>query len=206
MSRSVLEFKKTLYETNIPREIQAIIWDFYVSKSMANSSSQKRAISDFGMRQIPIREMRSIANLTSKEYYKMMACSTIDFTLKKLDLEITKRIKTNNNFSVVGTDIDITTPRLCCLMPFKVNEEGKVEKTESEAVCLLNHIRNSFAHGNTYFLDNGNVLLEDKNREKVTARILLSVAALIEWINLIDKDERYYPHIESNIDSWLSKT
>lgn len=60
------------------------------------------------------------------------------------------------------------------------------------AESILTHIRNAFAHGNTYFFENGNTLLEDKNRNIITARILLKLQTLLDWIGLIDKEQRFY--------------
>lgn len=56
--------------------------------------------------------------------------------------------------------------------------------------CLFRHIRNAFAHGNTYFFENENVLLEDKDGKKVTARILIPQQALLEWTGIIDKSRK----------------
>lgn len=45
----------------------------------------------------------------------------------------------------------------------------------------------------TYFFDNGNVLLEDKDqRGTITARIILRMQTLLDWITLIDREQRYY--------------
>ena len=65
---------------------------------------------------------------------------------------------------------------------------------------MFTHIRNAFAHGNTYFFENGNVLLEDKDGNKITARILIAVQTLVDWIRLIDKDSIIYPVLSEEIE------
>lgn len=45
---------------------------------------------------------------------------------------------------------------------------------------MFAYIRNTFAHGNTYYFDNENVLLEDKDQRKITAWILIPMQALLE--------------------------
>ena len=63
---------------------------------------------------------------------------------------------------------------------------------ESRIKALFRHMRNSFAHGNTYFFDNNMVLLEDKDGGKITATILLPVHSLVDWIFIVDKNGNYY--------------
>lgn len=72
------------------------------------------------------------------------------------------------------------------------NENIKLENKENHILCLMRHIRNTFAHGNTYFFDNDNMLLEDKDGEKITASILISKRSLLDWIKIIDKDSKFY--------------
>lgn len=50
--------------------------------------------------------------------------------------------------------------------------------------CLFRHIRNSFSHANTYFFDNDYMLLEDKEKNRITARILIKQQTLLDWIKI----------------------
>lgn len=68
-----------------------------------------------------------------------------------------------------------------------------------KAESILTHIRNAFAHSNTYFFDNNMVLLEDKSKGIITAEILLPMKILLDWIKLIDKDEKISLHKERKI-------
>lgn len=68
---------------------------------------------------------------------------------------------------------------------------------ESKLTAFFRHIRNAFAHANTYFFDNGIVLLEDKDKSKLTAAILIKQQTLLDWIKVIDKGENYYVLIDA---------
>lgn len=195
MKVKISSYKKSVYETNINKEMQALIWDFYVTRSFANSASQKRAVKDFGRQVIPFKEMIAIAGI-SEENCKILPCTTMKNTITKLEFDTEQK----NNGVMQEVEIDIDTPRMCCLQAFTVSEELKVEtKSSSQADCLFTHIRNAFAHGNTYFFDNGNVLLEDKDRRKITAKILIAVEILIKWIELIDVNHTVYPELDDGV-------
>lgn len=188
---TVSQYKKSIYEIGLSKEEEAVIWDFYVTRSFAASASQKRTIKEFGYSQIPLKQMLELAGITN-DTCKILPCTTMPSTIKSLGLETSAKDK-NGNKVEIGIDID--TPRLCCIQKFTVTDEQGISPAGSAAECLLTHIRNSFAHGNTYFFDNGNVLLEDKDGNKITARILIPVRLLLEWIILIDKNGTVYPNL-----------
>ena len=57
---------------------------------------------------------------------------------------------------------------------------------ETMLSCLFRHIRNSLAHNNTYFFDNGNVLFVDFDTNKeLSAMLLIRQQVLLEWRELI---------------------
>ena len=84
----------------------------------------------------------------------------------------------------------------------QIDEYGKIRITDTDGnrmISLFRHIRNALAHGNTYFFENGFMMLADRNEKKDdTARIILPISALLEWIWIIDKNERYY--VKSDYD------
>ena len=83
--------------------------------------------------------------------------------------------------------------RLYVLHPIQSQTKIHQKEKVGEAESVLTHIRNAFAHGMTYFFDNRNVLLEDKDqRGIITARIILKMQTLLDWITLIDREQRYY--------------
>lgn len=92
-------------------------------------------------------------------------------------------------------EIDIDKVRLACIQPYTIVDRNKPTGRQSKSVCLLTHMRNSFAHGNTYWFDNGNVLLEDKSAGSsgtTTSMILMKAETLVEWIKAIDIDATFY--------------
>ena len=183
MQLNVYPYKKSIYEIGLPKEQEAMIWDFYVTKSIAGSSSQQRSLSDYGLKKIPFDDMLSIAGIDC-EHKVILLANSINKTL-------------NNNGLDIGTekspiDIDVDIPRIVCLTPYSIADTDKPKPKVGEGESVLTHIRNSFAHGNTYFFPNGNVLLEDKNRNIITSRILIHLQTLLDWIQLIDHKQNFY--------------
>lgn len=72
----------------------------------------------------------------------------------------------------------------------KLLENGEVDVTNDETrmECLFRHIRNSLAHNHTYVFENGSILLEDADNQRITARILLKKYALLDWIRVVRKE------------------
>lgn len=185
---AVQPYKKSINESSFSSEQIAMIWDFYVTKSIAASASQKRTPADYGKKTWPWKDMCIKANL-SKENIKILLADSINKTIEKLDLsiEIGKgKFKREN-------PINIDIPKIACLTPYSIFDEDLPKPKFGEAESVLTHIRNAFAHGNTYFFENQFVLFEDKDsRGNITARILLSQRTLIDWISIIDSEQRYY--------------
>lgn len=191
----VQAFKKSINESSFSSEQVAMIWDFYVTKSIAASASQKRTPKDYGHKTIPWKEMCAIANLIDRNV-KILPANSINKTLENLDL----CIEVGRGNSKQNNPIDIDTPRIACLSPFSVADEELPKAKIGDAESVLTHIRNAFAHGNTYYFDNQFVLFEDKDtRGQITARIVLSQQTLIDWIEKIDTDGRYYTIVQTPI-------
>lgn len=189
MAKAIVQnFKKSIKDSGFSENEINIIWDFYVTKSVAASASQKRTPSDYGSRSLPWSEMKTAAGFTS---IKILAANSINKTLADLDLDIDERGQKNK---VLGPkEIDIDYSRLACVTPYTIADEEEPKAKIGEAESVLTHIRNAFAHGNTYFFDNGFMLLEDKSNGVITARIMMKRSTLIEWIHIVDKEGRYYP-------------
>ncbi len=171
-------YKKSIYDVGLPREQEAAIWDFYVTKSIANSASQKRSISDYGWSKIPFKEMTNSAGI-SEDNIKILLATSINETLRQFELDRGSEKKENN--------IEIDILKIVCSTPFTIADENPPKARFGDAESVLTHIRNAFAHGNTYFFDNGNVMLEDKNKNIITARIIIKQQTLLDWIFIIDK-------------------
>lgn len=79
------------------------------------------------------------------------------------------------------------------MTPYSIADEEKPKARVGEAESVLTHIRNSFAHGNTYFFDNGMFMIEDKDqRGNPTARMILKKQTLLDWIKLVDASQTFY--------------
>lgn len=186
MKCTVQDYKKSINESVFSANEISMIWDFYVTKSVAASASQKRTASNYGLKQLPFKEMVGIANILNENYHILMA-DKIPNTLVNSDLRICDE-------KGVPIPIDIDTPRFALIMGYTISDDnaptpkGDCSKPE----CLLTHIRNALAHGNTYFFENGKMLLEDKNNRITTAMILIKQRTLLDWIKLIDREEKYY--------------
>lgn len=188
MKVEVQNYQKSINATNFTPKQISIIWDFYVTKSIAKTASQRRRISDYGWKQIPWKEMVRVADV-SESNIKILLANRINTTLSNYDLQIVAG-KEHNKTNI---PIEIDIPKIICLTPYKIDDEEDPEPDFGEAESVLTHIRNSFAHGLTYFFDNGNALFEDKDqRGNITARIILNQHTLLDWIKLIDKSQKFY--------------
>lgn len=123
------------------------------------------------------RELLKAANMSSFCFVKS---SSISLTLDQMQL---------------GTgNWCFSHPRAVLKQEYNCNvlETGKAEITtkETRMECLFRHIRNSLAHNHVYVFNNGNIVLEDTDVQggEITARILLSKSALLEWIRIVKKE------------------
>lgn len=188
MRVEIQKFQKSINESDFSLAQIAMIWDFYVTHSVAASASQKRTVKDYELSSFPWNEMSQKGGF-SKDQIKILPANSINKTLKNYDLEVQegKGEKKQNKA------IEIDEVRIVCLTQYSICDEDKPSPRCGEAESVLTHIRNSFAHGLTFFFDNGNVLFEDKdNRGTITARIIMHQQTLLDWISLIDHKQKFY--------------
>ena len=191
---NINSYKKSIRESSFSREDETVIWDFYVTKSLSHASSQHRWLSDYHQddftRPFNLMKRMMMAAGVKDEQCKIVTGKSMNKGLEQLNL-------------LADTNVGISTdnPRIACLIPSDREGEGK---QYSEKKCVINvmvHARNALAHGNTYFFDNGFVMLEDFIFDKftrvttTTARMLFHKNTLLAWIKLFDKEKRYYPEI-----------
>ena len=173
-----------------------MIWDFYVTHTISGGSGLERTIEDYGWKKTenktngyPALENGLVESAELQDNICFIRSKTCKDTLKAMDLS-------NDLFCAHH-------PRAVMLQKYSTTvDENEIisfaggSSAENRIVCLFRHIRNSFAHGNTYFFDNGFVLLEDKDGSTVTAEILIKQKTLLDWIRVIDKDEKYYKIVD----------
>lgn len=57
MKVEVQSYKKSINQSGFTDDQIAIIWDFYVTKAIAESASQIRRASDYGLKELPWKDM-----------------------------------------------------------------------------------------------------------------------------------------------------
>ena len=179
-----LDFKKTIHDSGFSKNEVDLIWDFYVTCSLSGSSGFSRKVDDYGWPQ----------NNHTKLENKL---------LEVTDMEQFWLMKTNNNLNEALELAALKDDEICivhsrsvmqrnCKIDVDIYENAIILKPEARIKTIFRHLRNSLSHGNTYFFDNGNMLLEDKNGQTVTAEILIEQRTLLDWIFVVDKDQKYY--------------
>ena len=58
---TVQNYKRSINESSFSTEQISMIWDFYVTKSVASTASQKRTASDYDLKQFPFKKMLEAA-------------------------------------------------------------------------------------------------------------------------------------------------
>ena len=171
-----------------------MLWDFYVTHTISGGSGLERSVNDYGWKKddnkkdgYPALEKELIAKAGLSNNICFIRSTTCKDTMSAMNLS--------------NDEICIEHPRAVLLQKYSttVDENEKISFSgggENRVNCLFRHIRNSFAHGNTYFFDNGNVLLEDKDNSKITAAILIKQQTLLDWIRVIDKEEQFYTLVD----------
>lgn len=184
----ISEYKKSIYDLGLDKDSETILWDFYVTKAICNSASQKRTPSDYGLKKIPYERMLEVAGITPLNAVPLLA-NTMPKTLERLGLNTTEG--KGKDKREIG--IETTPCRFAFITPYTISDNDIPKGNCGKGESLLTHVRNAFAHGNTYFFKDGTMLLEDKDqRGNITARIIIKVETLFAWIKLIDKNEKYY--------------
>ena len=174
---SILTGLNDCYE--LSTEEYCLIYSFYVTYPLINSSNKKREISFYGWN-------GSFSNSGLKfkldNFFNLDRNSSVKF-VKKED-----RDKYFQQFNLIGKH------------NFSIEEEYGVIINEKKVVkffCLLTHIRNCLSHGNFALLYNSAnikmVVFEDKipQNNYITARFILKLSTLFEWIKIIDINNHY---------------
>lgn len=195
--------KESIIQSTLTTDEINAVFDFYVLHApILRSGSEKTA--DFGMRSPGeygwygnrgLGELeRNLLKSGNIHRFVMIRADSIDETLESMDLK---------------DDICIKHPRAVMQHNFKVtvkeNGEVKLDDKETRMQCLFRHIRNSIAHNRTYLFENGEmILLEDGDDKKVTARILIKVKTLVDWIEIIRGKTQEHPQ-ENYADNPIEK-
>ena len=181
-----------LKDISLPTDEINMVWDFYVSHAPIKKDKTEKG-NGFGYRSLAEFGWRGTGGLTELERRLIKAAGLGHFVMIKAD-EITETLESMN----LNGEICWKHPRAVLKRNFKVkvHESGEisVDATESRMLCLFRHIRNALAHNRMYFSEDGTmVLLEDaEDGGRLTARILIPIHSLVEWIEIVDKDKKFY--------------
>lgn len=190
-------YKRSLKDSTFSHAQINMIWDFYVTHALSGGTDLERSIENYGWQKndnkvngYPAIEKALSENAGLDNNMCFIRAKTCKDTLDAMNLR--------------NDRICIEHPRAVMLRNYtiQVDENEKMQfaggqGSENNVMSLFRHIRNSLAHGNTYFFDNGYMLLEDKDGKTVTASILINQQTLLDWIRVIDKDEQYYILIDA---------
>ena len=111
-----------------------------------------------------------------------------------LKLGFYEQVKRKNRTDIKPREtVSVDEPRWCALQQFEIrdDEAPRAKAGDGDVQCLLRHVRNAFAHGQTYILSNRMLLLCDQDN-KPTARILIKADTLVHWVKYIDIRGDYY--------------
>ena len=186
------EIKPSLVDVNYTSEELKALIDFYITntptKKSMDAGGSGRWLGEYGWK--GLSDLRSLEG-------KLLKVSGISSFIM---LRSNKADQTINAMKL-GDQICEEHPRAVMTQEHKfvVSEDGStsISARESRMVCLFRHIRNAIAHGQSYLLPNGNLLLDDCNEFGKTASIVVAPQTLIEWVRAVDKNGVFYPRIIS---------
>lgn len=181
-------FKKSIRESSFSPEQVSMIWDFYVVKSFASVTGLGRSLKDYGWSATSkgvhghIELERQLAFNASVDGICSIRAKTIKDTLEAMDLSADR--------------ICIDHPRIVLMQDYSIsideNENLGFNNDEGRIKCLFRHVRNSLAHGNTFFFENGMLLMKDYSGKTCSASILIPQQSLLDWISIVDYNQSFY--------------
>lgn len=182
---------ESLKDSSLESDELILVWDFYVSHAPILKSKASNG-DGFGLRFLGEYGWNRKADHTSLERKLLTSAKLRRFVMVRAD-------KISDTLSLMNLDGEICWehPRAVLKQNYSisVNEDGTVSITNAETrmQCLFRHIRNALAHNRIYFSPNGEkILLEDADEKDITARILIPIRSLIKWVEIIDKERKYY--------------
>lgn len=174
-------YRKRLSEVYTPEEFTQIVGFYMFKLPQKNSKGNAYALSDYGWTGHGISDLEGkLLKSAGMSQFVFLGSKSIRGTLEAMKL---------------GEIACAEHPRAVLMRKasLSMTEDGtiKVEYVgENRMQCLLRHIRNSIAHGLTYSFPTGAILLEDRDGREISARVLLKMETLIDWISIIEKENR----------------
>ncbi len=184
------------------KEFKSII-EFYVFAAPILKSDKPDA---FGLKNLKDYNWKGKADMSKLERELLRAsemsgfyfikASTISGTLAQMDLV---------------DCVCVEHPRAVLMQNYSITvfENGRavLNNSETRMECLFRHIRNSIAHNHTYVFRNDMILLEDTDQNNtITARIMLKKNALLDWINIVSRQNNVITAQMNTIGESSAKT
>lgn len=183
----IAAYRRSIVESGMAQEDICEILDFFLFHAPMLKNDKKteysalKRLKDFGWTgNAKLLELEGkLLEAAEMEIFCILKSDTIKQTLKEMNLE---------------NQICICHPRAVmkqnCRITVCEDETVKIGVKESRMECLFRHIRNAFAHNDTYFFENGFVLLEDYDMDRtVSAKILFERKTLLQWIQIVKNEE-----------------
>ena len=179
---AIKDHKRSVFNMGFNDEQAQEIVEFYlfyapILKPDENKKEQNslKSLKEYGWSGSRLKDLeKQLLEVANIEKLYFIKSKKIPNSLKKMDL---------------GETIFSMEPRAVMRQNVRVsvdeNEDVKIEEEESRMVCLFRHIRNSLAHNLTYYFEDDMIMLEDREVKEIPARILLSKAAMLEWMKIV---------------------
>jgi hypothetical protein len=160
------------------------IVDFYISHAPI-LKNEKENKGKFQLKSLTKYEWKGSSDLNRLERQLLTVSNIPYFCILKSDCldETLEEMKLSHN-------ICVEHPRAVFLIArtVKIFQNGEIEviASETRVACLFRHIRNALCHNCIYKFENDNMLLEDYEDTKVTAKILINYRTLLDWIDVVN--------------------
>ncbi|MCD7958868.1 MAG: hypothetical protein LUF89_05060 [Ruminococcus sp.] len=212
---NIYQHKRSIGQSSFEAQQKVDIIEFYLTNDLADAEISREILRDkykWKSKNGRLNSNKLLSLLLEKSGLTNSICflrsDSIDETLVKMGFVDTKTLRAAKNDVVqrANLDICIDCPRGVLKWRYKtvitedetvkyvytsnsnsLQDEDETNKYhETMLSCLFRHIRNSFAHNNTYFFENGNVLFVDFDINKeLSAMLLIKKQVLLEWRDLI---------------------
>ena len=179
----IARYKNSIFNAAIPLEDKLAIVDFYIFnapilKNGVASNGFNKSLKDYewGTQKNNAASLeRALLKNSTLQSFVFIKSNSISNTLETMDLK--DRICIEHERAVLKLEGKA-----------EIDEAGIFHFSESETrmESFFRHIRNSLAHNRTYVFGNNFILLEDCDENKnITARLLIKINTLLNWIKVI---------------------
>lgn len=189
----VLEYKCSLVDSDFSKEEIIQLFEFYLQHPLSDEEIQKEKLTKHKWLQ---KDKKIATRSLFSEIQKTLDCEMVFASYLSDEIIHEIGLQKDEILSIYKPDV----PRIALALNFnnpstrvngKMELEITVKKCETMLQCFFRHIRNAIAHNNTYFLQNGMLLLLDYDKQsKITAFMLIRKMDLFKIIHLVERKEK----------------